>query len=515
MPAATTTAAGVGRSREGVDLAAASGIWRGWWRGLHRDDGWLVVVRELQRHMRALVGCDTLALWVRLPPSGDWLRIAWDLRMSPVVLPRGVEPHASLERELRPQRYITATLDGPYRRLLDRARVGGGWLLPLVSPNPSRHERQWVGALGLGWRHVPPTEPPSTVGLVSVVWYLVGQRLEGMYTEAVLEAASAQSPPTTAQDWQSLMGALASWLGGDHWALFRLADHRDQPADLSLVAEHGSIPGRGANFVAYMQSHPEALQASALFRAMRQRRVVAVADATRSRLRIPGITPLEPDPADGPRALSVLTLPVGTLRGSGYGVVTVYWRVRYGWQQFGLSIRPWEALRRIMADWWQNMHMAMDALHDPLTGALNRNGVAQAWAATCARGAGGVVGIVDIDYFSEVNNRWGHLMGDEVLRVLSEILSEVAARCGGWCGRWGGDEFVLCLGPDADWVSVGGDIQDLLDSRGAGREWPQRVTLSGGGARWRRRPPAWEAVVSRADRMLYRAKHRGRAMFVG
>jgi diguanylate cyclase (GGDEF)-like protein len=493
-----------------ADIAAAgpSG-WANWWRGLYHDDEWLMVVRELQRHMQSLVGADTLALWARLPPAGEWLRIAWQLRSRPVLLPADVEPHASLERELAPQRYITADIGGAYRRLLDRAGVAGGWLLPLTAPAPTQRGRQWVGVLGLGWRGEPPAQAPSPVGLASVVWYLLGQRLEGTYTEAVLEAAAFLPRPATAADWERCMASLSRWLGGEHWALFRIAEERGERPDVSLVAERGNIPGRGAGFAAFVRERPEAFARSALSRAMRQRRVVAVEDTALSPLR-----PFGFDAGAGGAARSLLVLPLGTGPGHGFGLMAVYWRVPGGWQQFGLSIRPWEAARRVAAEWWQGMHVAHDALHDALTGTPNRHGIAAAWRDWQERAASGLVGVVDLDRFGEVNNRWGHLMGDEVLRVLAQVLEELARAHGGWAGRWGGDEFVVCLPAATDWAAVGDELQAAMDECARRREWPMRVGLSGGAALWRGRRPRWERVFARADRMLYRAKNLGRSRFL-
>jgi diguanylate cyclase (GGDEF)-like protein len=486
--------------------------WSGWWRGLQRDRLWLKVIRELDRHVRAVAGCDTFALWARLPPQGEWLRVAWELRDYPVMLPCDVEPHASLQRELAPQRYITAHLQGPYRRLLDRGRVVGGWLLPLVSPEATRDPGQWVGVLGLGWRREPPEQAPSTLGLEPVVWYLLGQRLEDMYTQAVLEAAALEGGPAQAEDWPALMADLATWLGGDHWALFRLPEPTSAAGAVEVVAEYGQMANRGAQFAAFLSRHPELIAKSALFRSARQRRVVFVADTLAEGLPAQELRPSEDE--EDPRARSLLVLPLGGPSGKGFAALAVYWQVPRGWQQFGLSLRPWEALRRVAADWWQDMHVAHDAAHDPLTGALNRLGMARAWQSTVSVARTGWLGVLDIDFFNEVNNRFGHLMGDDVLRVLAQILHSTAARRGGWFGRFGGDEFVLSLPEGTVWVEVGQEVQSSLDQHAQSRAWPQRITVSGGATRWHHPHVEWERVLARADRLLYRAKRGGRARFV-
>lgn len=489
---------------------ASDDLWSSWWRGLNQDLVWLKVVRELERHMQVLVGADTLALWARLPPRGEWLRVAWKLRDRPVVLPPDVEPHASLELHLAPQRYVTANLDGPYRRLLDRAGVAGGWLLPLISPQPTARERQWVGVLGVGWRGEPPKTPPSLLGLEPVVWYLLGQRLEDMYTRAVLDTAALAGPPTRAEDWQPLMASLSLWLGGDHWALFRTREEGAGSEVIGLVAEGGSLGNRGADFVTFLRERPELFSNSALFRAMRQRRLVVIDD-----LREHSIGRLEVRPTSTTdTASSLLATPLGTHPHSGFGILVVYWTKPRGWNQFGLSLQPWEALRRLTADWWQDMHTALDATHDSLTGARNRHGIALAWRNTLACMDSGLVGILDVDNFHEVNNNWGHLMGDDVLRVLSHVLEDLARQYSGWWGRWGGDEFVLVLPADVNWHEVGQQLQTAVDDHTRARAWPQPITVSGGATLWRRSRCNWETVLARADRQLHHAKEQGRARFL-
>jgi diguanylate cyclase (GGDEF)-like protein len=53
--------------------------------------------------------------------------------------------------------------------------------------------------------------------------------------------------------------------------------------------------------------------------------------------------------------------------------------------------------------------------------------------------------LLDVDYFKNYNDTYGHLIGDGVLRLLSEVMWRAATRAGEVVGRFGGEEFILIL----------------------------------------------------------------------
>jgi diguanylate cyclase (GGDEF)-like protein len=87
-------------------------------------------------------------------------------------------------------------------------------------------------------------------------------------------------------------------------------------------------------------------------------------------------------------------------------------------------------------------------LTDPLSGCLNRRGLEQQLKRELARAArsGKDVALLalDVDYFKDINDSWGHRAGDAVIQEVGEILRSIA-RGGDCVARTGGDEFTLLL----------------------------------------------------------------------
>lgn len=86
------------------------------------------------------------------------------------------------------------------------------------------------------------------------------------------------------------------------------------------------------------------------------------------------------------------------------------------------------------------------SLRDSLTASYNRRYLDERLADLLAvTGTGGLaVGLVDLDWFKQVNDTYGHLLGDRVLQRVVELLQE-ALPSGAFCARYGGEEFVLVL----------------------------------------------------------------------
>ena len=168
-------------------------------------------------------------------------------------------------------------------------------------------------------------------------------------------------------------------------------------------------------------------------------------------------------------------------------------------------------LKRYVAEGTEQLRY--QAAHDALTGLLNRSEIERRLATKLTRGpANGemIVALLDIDNFKAVNDRYGHLGGDDVLRAMGRLVRK-AVRVGEYAGRYGGEEILLVL-DDSD----GRGAERVLDLHHAVRGWSfsaagkeLRVTCSVGLA-WAMRGDDWESLIGRADQALYEAKEAGR-----
>jgi diguanylate cyclase (GGDEF)-like protein len=120
--------------------------------------------------------------------------------------------------------------------------------------------------------------------------------------------------------------------------------------------------------------------------------------------------------------------------------------------------------------------------------------------------------LFDLDHFKKINDQFGHVVGDTVLRDMAQRVSHVV-RAQDTFGRFGGEEFALLLPctPLEDAMLVAEKIRNTIGDKPVdvqGVDVP--VTASVGGASARPGVPAYEALINEADAALYSAKRQGR-----
>jgi diguanylate cyclase (GGDEF)-like protein len=159
--------------------------------------------------------------------------------------------------------------------------------------------------------------------------------------------------------------------------------------------------------------------------------------------------------------------------------------------------------------------VAHEALHDPLTGALNRRAfrdvLTRAVSEERQHHGGLALGICDVDGFKKVNDAHGHHVGDEVLRGLVRIVTD-SLRAGDVLSRFGGDEFVVVA--EGLGAADVGALFERMRAVVAADPIPTeagnvRITISVGVASWRE-DDTERQLLARADEALYRAKSEGR-----
>jgi diguanylate cyclase (GGDEF)-like protein len=116
--------------------------------------------------------------------------------------------------------------------------------------------------------------------------------------------------------------------------------------------------------------------------------------------------------------------------------------------------------------------------------------------------------MMDLDNLKDINDTYGHHVGDEAIRVLAAELQR-AVRATDTCGRLGGDEFGVAM-PDADERDareVGLRVREALDHLNRTAKLPIPVEFSIGITAWRQGLD-WQAMYQSADKALYVDKRR-------
>lgn len=161
---------------------------------------------------------------------------------------------------------------------------------------------------------------------------------------------------------------------------------------------------------------------------------------------------------------------------------------------------------------------------DGLTGVGNRrhfeNVLEHEWQQAQASRQPLSVVMIDIDFFKQYNDRYGHVAGDDCLRRVGRLLDTATGRPRDFLARFGGEEFVLVL-PDTDAdtaLRIAGRCREVIAAEAIPHESsPISRMLSvsmGVGTRVPDddKPPL--SFIAEVDRSLYLAKHRGRNRIV-
>ncbi len=126
------------------------------------------------------------------------------------------------------------------------------------------------------------------------------------------------------------------------------------------------------------------------------------------------------------------------------------------------------------------------------------------------------IAIIDIDDFKGINDRFGHMVGDEVIRDVADILKE-AVEGKGVAGRIGGDEMMIMvenLQTDEQIRSVLRTIRNNVAWLYNEQEDKPHITCSIGSATYPNDAKDYESLFNIADKMLYLAKEKGKNRYI-
>lgn len=176
-------------------------------------------------------------------------------------------------------------------------------------------------------------------------------------------------------------------------------------------------------------------------------------------------------------------------------------------------------LDQLVAERTAQLEQAMQSIQllsitDPLTGCYNRHYLNEQLERIADSASQQPLTVIfcDVDFFKQVNDRFGHKAGDDVLAKVGEVLRQ-GLRCeSDWVARYGGEEFLLVL-PKTDLATAHQIAERLrLDIAALSfqcREQCFQISSSFGVAELRQDESA-QQLCERADQLLYQAKNSGR-----
>lgn len=179
-----------------------------------------------------------------------------------------------------------------------------------------------------------------------------------------------------------------------------------------------------------------------------------------------------------------------------------------------LQLNFYDASRRAMqlALGKMNGELEVSSTTDRLTGLFNRGKLDNALAFELARSVRSAqplsVILMDLDHFKQVNDAFGHSVGDDVLVDVAALLRQVG-RDIDVVGRWGGEEFLLiCTNTTQDGaLALAERLRGLIDSHTFPTAGHITASLGVSSLRW---GDDIRSLLVRADKALYRAKDTGR-----
>ncbi len=121
--------------------------------------------------------------------------------------------------------------------------------------------------------------------------------------------------------------------------------------------------------------------------------------------------------------------------------------------------------------------------------------------------------MIDVDYFKDVNDKYGHVEGDRALRIVGEALKKTADTHNGFAARMGGDEFLISTFNNSlqDPEKLKDDLNANLKNMCTNNHLPYELNLSIGFAKCDNNHTKINALINEADQMQYVRKNKHHA----
>ena len=153
---------------------------------------------------------------------------------------------------------------------------------------------------------------------------------------------------------------------------------------------------------------------------------------------------------------------------------------------------------------------------DSLTKILNKKSITEYALRAVKPGSQMAIVVLDIDYFKNVNDTYGHLFGDQVIKAVADVIKSVIGK-NGMAGRIGGDEFMIVLKDYGDQSGLRGYLRSIkfnVSMLFLDRVGENRLSCSIGAAQCGIDSNDYNELFRIADKALYIAKQKGRNRFI-
>ena len=167
-------------------------------------------------------------------------------------------------------------------------------------------------------------------------------------------------------------------------------------------------------------------------------------------------------------------------------------------------------------NYFNKLNISSEILLDSLTKVISRRYIMSYVTYLASNKIPFSFAILDIDNFKLINDSYGHMIGDKILTTVANIISEAATdNC--YIGRYGGDEFIVVFEGDDSYDAAWTNLKAIFTAI----RHPVKIdiltlnlTCSAGCSSFPKDGENLEEIFKKSDRLLYRAKTKGRNCFV-